>query len=117
MTFCTFVLTLLVISGYASCMCPDIKEPVCGEDGKIYENICFLRLAGIGEAKDTGSCLLDTPIKNEADECPRFCTREMNPVCASDGLIYNNLCEMNRLNCGRNLKTLPMVECQKRGPL
>ena len=36
--------------------------------------------------------------------CPRSCPKVSDPVCASDGVIYANDCEMRRRTCGRGKK-------------
>ena len=46
--------------------------------------------------------------------CPRFCTEQYEPVCASDGKVYSNLCKMNVEACQKDLQlsVLYRGECQ-----
>ena len=39
--------------------------------------------------------------------CPDYCEPIVRPVCASDGITYNNLCEMKRQACKARVKLTP----------
>ena len=32
--------------------------------------------------------------------CPKYCSRDIAPVCGDDGKIYKNDCERRKINCG-----------------
>ena len=32
--------------------------------------------------------------------CPKYCSRDVAPVCGDDGKIYKNDCERRKINCG-----------------
>ena len=93
--------------------CPIVDRPICGVDGKSYQNECFLKLAGIARAydgwcigttipngavpaqeidplaenEDTGFLRFGTPTKGS---CP--CNDRYYPVCSNKGVTYANLC-------------------------
>lgn len=58
--------------------CPD-PRPVCGEDGKTYDNHCEAECEGV------------TPVHKGKCDC--FCPDVYDPVCGVDGHTYGNACE------------------------
>ena len=112
--------------------CPVIDVPVCGVDGKTYQNSCYLKKAGVLLAYD-GWCRNleykkigkedfkdidgdDYLKKNELNGylskgilylgCP--CNYTFKPVCGSNGVTYANAC---RANC-KNIDVVAYGECR-----
>ena len=63
--------------------------PVCGNDGRTYENSCIADCEGI-IAAHAGECRSDCN-----------CSQASDPVCGTNGITYLNFCT---LECERNLE-------------
>jgi hypothetical protein len=60
-------------------------DPVCGEDGKTYYNMCELDCAQVG-MDHKGEC--------QGQDCESLCPDIEDPVCGMDGTTYTNPCFM-----------------------
>lgn len=93
--------------------CTDILSPMCGTDGETYLNRCNLEKTACKKSKinktlsflHRGSCAIDDSDVGddkegvEDQECGIACTRQFDPVCASDGKTYSNKCMMELEAC------------------
>lgn len=109
--------------------CPIIDLPVCGQNGKTYQNICFMELDGATKDYD-GWCRRDKkadmmqeennvlgPTEFTKNEVNGFdannygyackCNDKLNPVCGENGVTYANYC---RANC-KNINPAHYGEC------
>ncbi|XP_065557562.1 agrin-like [Artemia franciscana] len=105
-----------------ACLCPicsDESDPVCGSDGKTYNNLCKMNryaceterkilLKHRGQCNNCESKICDFSSKcvqdsqgNAVCECPHCSEDEglYSPVCGTDGISYSSECHLKAEAC------------------
>ncbi|CAE1274765.1 unnamed protein product [Acanthosepion pharaonis] len=100
----------------ARCVCPsacvEVENKVCGTDRITYQNECELKVAScrdqkLIEVESRGDCdkcaKVRCPFGSTCEDgdcvCPQVCAADFEPLCASNGQIYTNECEMKKDAC------------------
>lgn len=92
-----------------ACACTRDRKPVCGTDGVTYSNLCVLRCHARTRTelvmRSRGPCAEEVKVAEQdlPPTCP--CPRNMQPMCGTDGITYNNLC---LLNCAAHYKQVAL---------
>ncbi|KAK8723654.1 hypothetical protein OTU49_011479 [Cherax quadricarinatus] len=90
-------------SGSTRCReeCAKIYMPVCASNGRTYNNKCILEAESCKDrtAGGTGFVLVADGACEGDKNCQKDCGETYQPVCGTNGVTYNNKCELSIASC------------------
>ncbi|XP_078366608.1 agrin-like isoform X4 [Oculina patagonica] len=91
--------------------CPKKIDQVCGSDNVTYDNKCFLEKVACEKNKEItivkkGRCVVLKPTTHKPKpSCIQGCPKEIEQVCGSDNVTYDNKCLLEKTACEKNKET------------
>ncbi|XP_078366613.1 ovoinhibitor-like isoform X8 [Oculina patagonica] len=91
--------------------CPKKIDQVCGSDNVTYDNKCSLEKAACENNKEItivkqGRCEVLKPTTHKPKpSCIQGCPKEIEQVCGSDNVTYDNKCLLEKTACEKNKET------------
>ncbi|XP_078366612.1 agrin-like isoform X7 [Oculina patagonica] len=104
--------------------CPKKIKQVCGSDNVTYDNRCLLKKTACEKNKEInvvkkGRCQVPQPTTHKPkSSCAQGCFFEIEQVCGSDNVTYDNKCFLEKAACEKN-KEITIVKkgrCQEPQP-